>query len=54
MPSVEVAADSNVGAPVSTAPTIELLLIEVLAKEAASLPAASWMALLSFEPDGSL
>ena len=54
VPSVEVAADSNVGAPVSTAPTIELLLIAVPAKVAASLPVASWMALLSLEPDGSL
>ena len=51
MPSVEVAAEINVGAVPAT---VELLVTEVLVKEAASSPSVSWMALLSLEPDGSL
>ena len=48
---MEVAADRNAGAMPST---VELLVTEVLVREAASLPALSWMALLSLESDGSL
>ena len=51
MPSVDVAADWKVGAvPASE----ELLVTGVGFSDAASLPAASWMALLSLDPDGSL
>ena len=51
MPSVDVAAEEKVGAVPST---VELLETEVMLSDAASLPAASWMALMSLESDGSL
>ena len=51
MPSVEVAADWKVG---GVPATVELLVTVVVFSDAASLPAASWMALLSLESDGSL
>ena len=41
VPSLVVVAEIKVGAPVSIAPMIELLLTEVLLSDAASLPFAS-------------
>ena len=51
LPSVDVAADWKVGAVPAA---VELLVTAVLLSVAASFPAASWMALLSFELDGSV
>ena len=51
MPSVDMAAETNVGALPAT---VELLVTEVLVKEAASLQSVSWMALLSSELEGSV
>ena len=50
LPSLDVAAEEKAGAVPAT---VELLDTGVMLSETTSLPEGSWMALLSFELDGS-
>ena len=51
VPSAFVAAEAKVG---GVPATVELLVTDLLLRVAASIPAKSWTALLSSEPDGSV